>query len=57
MGKNQSERYKKEKERLLDIIDQLDVKAETNHLSLSEREVLKNANENLNKLIREEESK
>jgi hypothetical protein len=42
---------------LLGIIDHLDVKAETNHLSLSEREIQKNANDNLNKLRRVEESK
>jgi hypothetical protein len=56
-AKNQSGKYKKEKERLLGIIDNLDVKDETNTLTLSEREVLKNTNENLNKLRREEESK
>jgi hypothetical protein len=39
-AKNQSGKYKKEKERLLGIIDHLDVKAETNTLSLAEREVL-----------------
>jgi mannosylglycoprotein endo-beta-mannosidase len=42
---------------LLTTIDQLDVKAETNPLSLSEREVLQKANDSLNKLRREEESK
>jgi mannosylglycoprotein endo-beta-mannosidase len=45
------------KNRLLGIIDFLDVKAETNILTLSEKTVLKKANEDLNKLRREEESK
>jgi hypothetical protein len=37
MGKNQSGKYKKEKERLLGVIDHLHVKAETNNLNVSER--------------------
>jgi hypothetical protein len=40
-AKNQSGKYKKEKEKLLGVIDHLDVKAKTNNLNLSEREVLK----------------
>jgi hypothetical protein len=56
-AKNQSGRYKKEKERLLIMIDHLDLKAESVPLSLNEREELKKANESLSKLRREEESK
>jgi hypothetical protein len=56
-AKNQSGKYKKEKERLQNIIDHLDVKAETNILDTNEREELKKANDCLNKLRREEESK
>jgi hypothetical protein len=56
-AKNQSGNYKKEKERLLHIIDQLNLKAKSDPLSLSEREELKKANECINKLRREEESK
>jgi hypothetical protein len=49
-AKNLSGKYKREKERLLGIIDNLDIKAETVPLSLCERDALKKANENLNKL-------
>jgi hypothetical protein len=56
-AKNQSGKYKKEKERLLGIIDHLDIKAEINPLNPQEREELKKANDGLNKLRREEESK
>jgi hypothetical protein len=56
-AKNLSGKYKKEKERLLSIIDFLDIKAETIPLSLEERSELKTANEKLNKLRREEEIK
>jgi GH35 family endo-1,4-beta-xylanase len=49
--------YKKEKERLLSIIDELDLKAETNPLNADEREALTNANERISKLRRDEESK
>jgi hypothetical protein len=33
--------YRKEKERLIDVIDRLDLKAETSPLSQAERETLK----------------
>jgi hypothetical protein len=56
-AKNQSGKYKKKKERLLNIIDQLDLKEESDPLSLNEREELKKSNESLNKLRREEEYK
>src|ERR1041385_3570271 len=56
-AKNQSGKYKKEKERLLSIIDDLDIKAETSPLSYVEKEELKNANECINKLRRDEETK
>ena len=48
---------KKEKERLLGIIDSLDIKAETLPLSDNERNTLKLANDSLNKLRRDEETK
>jgi transposase len=54
-AKNLSGKYKKEKERLLAIIDSLDMKAETIPLSLDKSNDLKIANEKLNKLRREEE--
>jgi hypothetical protein len=56
-AKNISGKYKKEKQRLLSIIDDLDIKAESIPLSLVEREELKKANDNLNKLRRDEETK
>jgi hypothetical protein len=56
-AKNQSGKYKKEKERLLNIIERLDLKAETTLLNTNEREEFKKANDFLNKLRREEESK
>src|SRR6266498_728808 len=42
-AKNMSGKYKKEKGRLLAIIDELDLKAEIVPLSMSEREVLRDA--------------
>jgi hypothetical protein len=56
-AKNLSGGYKKEKQRLLLIIDDLDIKAETIPLSANERDELKLANEELNTLRREEEMK
>jgi hypothetical protein len=56
-AKNLSGKYKREKERLLSIIDTLDIKAETMSLSPVERQELMKANENLNKIRREEEIK
>ena len=56
-AKNLSGKYKLEKERLLNIIDFLDIKAETCPLSNAERAELKLANEKLNKLRRDEETK
>ena len=56
-AKNLSGKYKKEKGKLLAIIDELDLKAETTPLSMSEREALKEANERVTKLRRDEESK
>jgi hypothetical protein len=56
-AKNQSGKYKKEKERLLVIIDALDIKAESTPLSPEERNDLKMANKKLNKLRREEDIK
>ena len=51
-AKNISGRYKKEKERLLNIIDFLDIQAETCPLNDGERAELRKANEQLNKLRR-----
>jgi hypothetical protein len=48
-ARNNSSVYKKEKQRLLDIIDKLDIKAKTIPLSTSEREEMKVANEQLAK--------
>jgi hypothetical protein len=57
-AKKLSRKYKKnKKERLLVIIDALDIKAETTPLSLDERSDFKMANEKINKLRREEEMK
>ena len=56
-AKNQSGKYKKEKERLLKLIDDLDVKAETIPLSVSERDTLRDANYRLCCLRRDEETK
>jgi mannosylglycoprotein endo-beta-mannosidase len=49
--------YKKEKEKLLALIDELDIKAETIPLVCLEREALRNANDCLAKLQYEEEAK
>jgi hypothetical protein len=56
-AKNLSGKYKKEKERLLSIIDSLDIQVETNPLSDVDRATLKYANERINKLRRDEETK
>jgi exonuclease III len=56
-ARNTSGDYKKEKERLLNIIDSLDIKAETSPLSDSERLLKKESDVRLAKLRRDEESK
>ena len=56
-AKNQSGKYKMAKEKWLKIIDELDIKAESVPLSVSERDTLRDANEQINKLRREEETK
>jgi hypothetical protein len=56
-AKNLSGKYKREKERLLNIIDWLDIKTETCPLTQIERDDLKLANEKLSKLRRDEEIK
>ncbi|XP_024310192.1 uncharacterized protein LOC112268600 [Brachypodium distachyon] len=56
-AKNQSGLYKKERDRLLHIIDTLDVKAESSPLSATERDALRDANDFVSKLRRDEESK
>jgi hypothetical protein len=57
VGKNLSGKYKKEKERLLSIIDSLDLKAENQPLNVVEREALNKANDSIRKLRRDEETK
>jgi hypothetical protein len=57
VGKNMSSIYKSKKVRLCSIIDMLDLKAETIPLSDDERWCLKNVNEELVKLRRDEETK
>jgi hypothetical protein len=54
---NASGEYKKEKERLLNIIDRIDIKAESVLLSKSERKEKKEVDERLVSLRRSEESK
>jgi hypothetical protein len=56
-ARNSSGNYKKEKKCLLDIIDSLDIKAESVPLSESERTCKKEANERLLSLRRDEEFK
>jgi hypothetical protein len=56
-ARNLSGNYKKEKKHLLDIINSLDIKAESVPLSESERICKKEANERLLSLRRDEESK
>ena len=51
------ENIRKKKERLLSIIDELDIKAENYPLSSAEKDRLKDANERINKLRRDEETK
>ena len=56
-AKNQSGKYKKEKERLLKIIDELDIKSESIPLNSVERDKLKEANDRISSLRRDEEMK
>jgi hypothetical protein len=56
-AKNRSGVYKKENERLMILIDELDIKAESSPLGDAERVALRNANDCLCKLRREEEAK
>jgi hypothetical protein len=56
-AKNQSGIYKKEKERLTFLIDELDLKAEVCPLSAAERAAKKEADECLANLRRDEETK
>ena len=55
--KNHSGKYKKEKEKLLKIIDALDIKAETVPLDDNERVALREANDQISRLRRDEETK
>jgi hypothetical protein len=55
--KNLSNNYKQEKEKLLSIIDEFELKAEGGHLKVEEQESLRNANEKITKLRRDEETK
>jgi hypothetical protein len=56
-AKNISGKYKKEKDRLLSIIDKLDIQEETMPLSDSEREILRDSNFRISNLRRDEETK
>ncbi|XP_044947663.1 uncharacterized protein LOC123397007 [Hordeum vulgare subsp. vulgare] len=56
-AKNQSGIYKKEKERLTKLIDELDVKAESAQLNSIDRNIKMDAEIRLQKLLREEEMK
>jgi hypothetical protein len=56
-AKNLSGFYKKEKCRLLELIDRLDLKAESTPLTTAERKEMREANDALAKLRRDEESK
>ena len=56
-AKNQSGIYKVEKERLTQIINELDVKAESTLLNMSERNIMNEAEKKLQALMREEEMK
>ena len=56
-AKNQSGKYKKEKEKWLQIIDVLDIKAETTPLTDAERAALREANDRICFLRRDEETK
>jgi hypothetical protein len=56
-AKNKSGVYKKERDRLTKIIDDLDIKAESSPLDAKDRELLRHANEKIGKLRRDEESK
>ena len=56
-AKNISREYKKLKQKLLLLIDELDIKAETTPLTVAERAAKKEADEFLAKAMRDEESK
>jgi hypothetical protein len=56
-ARNLSSVYKKEKDKLLELIDELDTKAETAPLNNSDRDTLRDANEKLARLHRDEETK
>jgi hypothetical protein len=49
--------YKKEKTRIMQIIDELDIKAQLTHLDITKRQIKKKADEDLAKLRRDEETK
>jgi hypothetical protein len=56
-AKNHSSIYKTKKARLINIIDTLDTKAKISPLDNDERRILRNANDELAKLRRDEETK
>uniref|UniRef100_A0A453HI58 Uncharacterized protein n=1 Tax=Aegilops tauschii subsp. strangulata TaxID=200361 RepID=A0A453HI58_AEGTS len=56
-AKNQSGLYKVEKERLIQIINELDLRAETTLLNMSDRNIKNEAGKKLQALPREEEMK
>jgi hypothetical protein len=49
--------YKKEKTRIMQIIDELDIKAQLTPLDITKRQIKKKADEDLAKLRRDEETK
>ena len=55
--KNQSEKYKKEKQSLLKLIDELDIKVETVSLTDTERVALREPNDRISKLRHDQETK
>ena len=56
-AKNKSGEYRKQKEKLLLLIDELDIKAETTPLSEAERVAKKEADDCIARLRRDEEAK
>ena len=56
-AKNQNGLYKVEKERLIQLINELDLKAESNLLNVSDRTIESEAEQKLRALLREEEMK
>jgi hypothetical protein len=56
-AKNKSKEYKKERDKLTKIIDDLDIKVESSPLNETESKMLRIANDKIRKLRRDDESK